>query len=197
MKLTEYKAIENLTYSQYCAYLQKKYGIAPCAYLNESWNKNKACTRTSEGLLCHHKYEDHAQKLCDPEIAKQYPYEWQLAENIVYCDYLEHLLLHILICEEALDDANPVGIGGILQYLIPELNDVYSGWITKQAWRKACHDVILDDKELYLVLLKRFKETCKTHPLCRIELMFSSCNAKYALWDSRNNHALFEEIKKL
>ena len=94
------------------------------------------------------------------ECAKRNPYEWQLPENIVYCDYLEHLLLHILICEgpsKNKNDFEVVGIGGVINFLVPELNDLYSGWITKQEWRANCHSRVVNDKEVYLILLKRFK----------------------------------------
>ena len=44
--------------------------------------------------------------LFEKEHAMKNPYEWQLAKNIVYCDYLEHLFLHILICEYPAKDRN-------------------------------------------------------------------------------------------
>ena len=71
-----------MNYLEYCDYLQKKYGIAKVPYMTESWNKNTKCTRTKEGLIAHHKYEDHAILLADPEHAKNNPYEWQLPVNI-------------------------------------------------------------------------------------------------------------------
>jgi hypothetical protein len=140
--------------------LQNKYGKGLSNYFTPSWNKNLKVTRTKDGLLAHHKFEDHAIMLSNPDYAKNNPYEWQLAENIVYCDYLEHLFLHILICEYPAVDKNEneaVGIGGVVNYLVPELNDFYSGWVTSQAWRKNCYDKIKDDKDVYLALIKRFK----------------------------------------
>ena len=159
MDKQEYDKIKNYTYLEYCDYLQEKYGIGLCDYMTKSWNKNSKCTRTKEGLLAHHKMEDHAIMLSEKTYAMKNPFEWQTAKNIVYCDYLEHLLLHILICEFPAKDKNPdeeVGIGGVLNYLVPELNDMYSGWKTQQAWRKACHERVIKDKEVYLELLERF-----------------------------------------
>ncbi len=52
-----------------------------------------------------------------------------------YCDYLEHLFLHILICENPSEEKNrneDVGTGGVVNFIAPELNDLYSGWKTKQ-----------------------------------------------------------------
>ena len=97
MNLVEYEKVKNLTYLEYCDYLQQKYGIGLSDYMTKSWNKNSKVTRTKDGLLAHHKYEDHAIMLSTKEFAMQNPFEWQLAKNIVYCDYLEHLFLHILI----------------------------------------------------------------------------------------------------
>lgn len=136
MNLSEYQKVKELTYLGYCDYLQQKYGIGLSDYMTRSWNKNPRCTRTKEGLLAHHKYEDHAIMLSTKEYAMKNPFEWQLAKNIIYCDYLEHLLLHILICEYPAKDHNlfeAVGVGGVINFLVPELNDLYSGWETGQA----------------------------------------------------------------
>lgn len=200
MNIAEYKRIEELDYSQYCDYLQKKYGIGLCDYLTKSWNKNKKCTRTKDGLVVHHKYEDHASKLAEPKIAKNYPFEWQTAINIVYCDYLEHLLLHILICETKLENAlegELVGVGGMLDFIVPELNDVYSGWKTSQDWRAICHSKIINDKDVYLLLLKRFLTDCNFYPYCETKYLLSSYNAKFGLWDKNNNQELFDAILAL
>lgn len=131
--------------------------------MTKSWNKNPKCTRTKEGLIAHHKYEDHAILLADPKHAKSNPYEWQLPANIVYCDYLEHLYLHILICENPSPDHNlyeVVGVEGVINFIVPELNDVYSGFVTEQPWRMTCHNLIKNDKDVYMLLLKRFKANC-------------------------------------
>lgn len=160
MKLVEYEKVKDLTYLDYCDYLQQKYGIGLSDYMTKSWNKNPKVTRTKDGLLAHHKYEDHAIMLSTKEYAMQNPFEWQLAKNIVYCDYLEHLLLHILICEYPAEDHNAfeaVGVGGVINFIVPELNDLYSGWETGQAWRKNCHNLVINDKNVYLTLLKSLK----------------------------------------
>ena len=60
MDLQEYNKVKELKYLEYCDYLQKKYGIGKCDYMTKSWNLNPKCKRTSEGLVAHHKYEDHA-----------------------------------------------------------------------------------------------------------------------------------------
>lgn len=200
MNLSEYETVKELNYLEYCDYLQKKYGIGRGNYMTKSWYKNKNVTRTKEGLLTHHKFEDHAIMLSTKDFAIKNPFEWQLAENLVYCDYLEHLFLHILICEYPAEDHNEsesVGIGGVINFIVPELNDFYSGWETKEAWRKSCHDRIKDDKCVYLTLLKRFKRTCKNRPLYTNDCLFKSFNEPFGLWSRLKNKALFKEIAAL
>ena len=200
MNMEEYNEIKNLSYVEYCDFLQKKYGLGSAPYFTKTWNKNPKASRTKEGLIAHHKYEDHAIMLGDADYAKKNPYEWQLPKNIVYCDYLEHLFLHILICENPSKDKNPleaVGIGGVINFLVPELNDLYSGWTTRQSWRANCHKLVINDKDVYLTLLKRFKDNCSDYLLYTEDCLFTSFNEKYGLWSKKNNEALFEEIKNL
>ena len=138
MNRSEYENVKNFTYVEYCDYLQNIHGIGKYDYMTKSWNKNTKCTRTNEGLISHHKYENCAIMLSKKEFAMLNPFEWQLAKNIIFCDYLEHLLLHVLICEQPSEEKNDleaVGIGGVINFIVPELNDFYSGWVTKQEWQ--------------------------------------------------------------
>lgn len=197
MKIKEYNEIKNLNYKEYCDYLKQKYGKATKDYFNKSFVKNKV-TRTSEGLICHHICEDRAIMLSNPEYAKMNPFEYQLAENLCYCDYLEHLLLHILICENPSKDKNlfeAVGIGGVINFIVPELNDFYSGWKTNQPWRLNCHNIIKNDKDVYIALIKRFKENCSEYPFYTEDCLYSSFNESFGLWSKDKNKKLFEEIK--
>ncbi|MBE6667226.1 MAG: hypothetical protein E7607_02825 [Ruminococcaceae bacterium] len=199
MNLNEYLQVKDYDYIEYCDYLQKKYGIGLCDYMTKNWNKNKKISRTKEGLYAHHKYEDHAIMLSDPIFAKNNPYEWQQKQNIVYCDLLEHLFLHILICENPSRNKNQhenVGFGGVVNLIAPELNDVYSGWITSQEWRKKCHSMVIDDENVYLLLLKRFKEFYNYNPFI-IKQLCSSFNAPLRIWSEKNNRKIYKKIKKL
>ena len=200
MDMQEYLKVKDFTYLQYCDYLQSKYGIGRSDYMTKSWNKNHKITRTKEGLVVHHKFEDHAIMLSTKEYAIKNPFEWQLAHNMVYCDYLEHLFLHILICEYPSPERNEreaVGIGGVINYIAPELNDVYSGWQTNQEWRRICHDLVINDKDVYLILLKRFKTTCCDYPFYTPDCLFRSYNEGFGLWAKENNKKLYDEIKAL
>ena len=200
MNIAEYEIVKDLNYLQYCDYLQNKYGIGLYDYMTKAWNKNSKCSRTKEGLVAHHKYEDHAILLSTKEYAMKNPFKWQKAENIVYCDILEHLFLHILICESPAKNKNVnevVGIGGITNFIVPELNDVYSGWVSRQQWQINCHQRIVDDKDVYLVLLERFKNNCCDYPYYTDNCLFTSFNDRFGLWSIENNYDLFDEIQWL
>lgn len=215
MNNSEYKKVEKYTYEEYCNYLQEKYGIGLCNYMTENWVKNKKVTRTSEGLYVHHKFEDHAIALSHKANAIENPYEWQMAENLVYCDLLEHLFLHILIVEkdtEEPSESRGLGSSGIFIFLVPELNDLYSGWVTKELWRKRCHEKIINDKDVYLKLLKRIKKIYKNFASKKydgnkelvkeynediVERLSRSLNSSHGVWDDINNKKLYRKIKKL
>lgn len=200
MNLQEYEKVKGLTYLEYCDYLQNKYGIGLSDYLTKSWNKNSKVTRTKEGLFVHHKYEDHAINLSIKEYAMNNPYEWQLAKNLVYCDYLEHLFLHILICEFPSPNRNDfevVGIGGVINHIVPQLNDFYCGFENYEPWRKICLNLIKDDKIVYLTLLKRFKRTCYNNEFYTEDCLFTSYNEKFGAWSKMQNKPLFKEIALL
>lgn len=200
MNFTEYQKVKDLTYLEYCDYLQQKYGIGLSDYMTKSWNKNPKCSRTKDGLVAHHKFEDHAIMLSNPNFAKRNPFEWQLAKNIVYCDYLEHLYLHILICENPSEDRNlfeAVGVGGVINFIVPELNDLYSGFETTQEWRANQHQKVINDKDTYLALLKRFKTTCSGYPFYKDDCLFTSFNEHFGGWSKKNNQSIFDEIAKL
>ena len=70
-------------------------------YFNESLSRNK--TITKKGYEVHHIFENKALNLSNQLYAIQFPFIYQEPSNLLYCDLLEHYLLHILIVEE-LDD---------------------------------------------------------------------------------------------
>ena len=156
MDLNEYNKVKKFNYLEYCDYLQNEYGIGFDNYFTKNFNKSFKVSRTSEGLFAHHKFENKHPLLSKKETAERHPYEYQKAENIVYCDWLEHFFLHILICEEY-DD---LSLGGILCFFIPELNDIYSGVLPDNTidnkWKINCINKIKDDVEVYLRLLNRY-----------------------------------------
>ena len=88
-----------LPYEELVEYLLKKYGPATCDYyLNDvDYNIDHRISRLNEGIYCHHIDEDKANLLSEPRAAAKAPYEWQKKERLVYCNLLEHLILHLKI----------------------------------------------------------------------------------------------------
>lgn len=200
MNNQEYKEVEKMTYHEYCDYLQNKYGKAKYDYMNENFVKNPKVTRTKEGLFVHHIMEDKVGDISKQERAKLYPYEYQKAENILYCDYLEHLLLHILISEETREERQIPGAGGVINYIVPILNDVYSGWVPGTDWQKNCCNKIIADKDVYLTLVKRFKTNCRNknwYKEAERMLYRSFCEMQLMPWNAEYDKSIIEELKKL
>lgn len=196
MDIEEYEKVRGMTYSEYCNYLQIKYGISSTDYMTKSFSRNpKWCSRTKDGLVSHHKREDSGIMLSTPQYAKMYPYEWQQKENIVYCDYLEHLLLHTLICKYPQNN-NPhvlVGVGGIVNFIVPELNDAYSGYVPSQRWRYNCYKKVIDDKNVYFAILEQFiKIMDEFYSYFDVSYLCKSRNI--GVWDASKNRAIYDEI---
>lgn len=155
-----------LSYDELCKYLLDKYGVAKYDFfLNEKCrSKNRKVSRTDEGLFCHHIDEDKAIMLSDPRWAIKNPFTYQKADRLVYCNALEHLILHIKITEEPRNkDANKnelQGIGGAINYLIPELNHCYSGYEYKRQYEKNIYGLIADNFDGYIRILNHFISNC-------------------------------------
>lgn len=200
MDRQEYEQVKSLNYPEYCNYLKKKYGQPKFPYYTRDGKKNRGNSKTREGLFIHHVFEDHAIRLSDEMYASINPYEWQLPENLVYCDFLEHLLLHILICESPSPDHNRIeapGIGGVRNFIVPELNDAYSGYRPKLAWKQCCYNKVIEDKDVYFELVRRFKHGCSNLPLYSEEKLYRSFNEQYGQWSVEKDEEIITELKKL
>ena len=160
MNMQEYLKVRNYTYLEYCDYLQSKYGIGKADYMDKDYKPISKCKRGEEGLFAHHKYENKASLLSQSFIAEFCPFEWQAKENIVYCDYLEHLLLHVLICKypENIEDNDIVGIQGAICFIMPEISKFYSGGFISEHWKIVYRDRIISDKDVYFAILKQLNE---------------------------------------
>lgn len=201
MNRQEFDVVKDYNYDQYCDYLTQKYGSGLSDYFTKSWNPNPKCKRTKEGLFAHHVDEDKMIMLSEKKIAQMCPFEWQLKDSIVYCDYLEHLFLHSLICKFPNVNRVPnvdVGIGGVVNFLVPELNDMYSGFPVSQPWKQNCFNVVKDDFDVYLVIIEYFikwlKETRKDQS---VSVLLTSFNQKFGLWSTDKNEVVFEEIRNI
>src|SRR5690606_10185794 len=85
--------------------------------------KGKAA-RTSEGLYCHHIDEIKWLKISDQYFVKKYniPFETQRKSRLVYCDLVEHTILHVLIAKET---SFEYGNSEYVIYLKPEIEEWY------------------------------------------------------------------------
>lgn len=197
MDTREFNKVKKLSYDRYCDYLRTKYGRPARPYFTEGFGSKTKISRTKEGLFIHHVKEDTVIKLSDLRLAKTNPYEYQLPKNLVYCDYLEHVLLHIKICEKNKTNRNMtqvLGMQGIVCYFIPILNDIYCGYESSLAWQKSCADKIKENKDVYIRLLKYIWKNLRYYPLVS-DTMFYSTNRFNLTAEEKSKYLdLFTEI---
>ena len=150
-----------LSYKELVSFLLSKYGAVPGDYFsNETCrSKNKKISRTKEGLFIHHIDEDKAIMLSTDKFAVDNPYEYQRADRLVYCNILEHLILHIKITEEPRNvGANALelpGIGGAVNFICKQINDCYSDYEFVQPMMIYIREMIKDNFNDYILILKR------------------------------------------
>lgn len=114
-KLSSYTKLLSTSYTQAVESLLSKYGAAEFSFVinEESYTKflnkeiknfvkNPNISRSSEGLYCHHIAEDKYYNLSDKDavLAQQLPFSTQDKTALVYCDLIEHAILHKLIKSE-------------------------------------------------------------------------------------------------
>lgn len=163
-----YNSLMKITYNQIVESLLSKYGKAQYDYfVNEDCKtKNHKVSRTKEGLFCHHIDEDKAILLSNDKYAVNNSFEYQKADRLVYCNFLEHLLLHIKIVEEQRNIyANKTelpGIGGAVNFLVKQINDFYNGHVYTQEYLAIATSVIENDYGSYIVMLKHLWNIIKS-----------------------------------
>ena len=166
-----YEKMLSMSYDDIVKLLLKKYGAAKHDYFTdrECTLKNKLVSRTAEGLFCHHIDEDKAIMLSNDEYAARNPFEYQKKNRLVYCNLLEHLLLHVKIAEEPRNpDANEnelPGIGGAINYLCKQLNDIYAGKEPAEEWRKTVASKVQDHFDDYIRILRHLWSVIEQIPL--------------------------------
>lgn len=169
-----YKKLMKMSYQELVQFLLKKYGPVKYDYfVNERCiSKNSKISRTNEGLFCHHIDEDKAIMLSTDKYAAQNPFRYQKADRLVYCNLLEHFLLHILITEEPraknANENEVQGIGGAVNFISKQLNEVYGDYPFTQSWRIKVADAVRNDYGSYIVMLKRLWEIIKNDPIYSI-----------------------------
>lgn len=154
-----------MTYYELQDYLLKKYGSAKYDYFTEPEckYKNKKVSRTKEGLYCHHMDEDEGGNLSNPPQARQQCFEWQKKERLVYCNLIEHLILHMKInilrqkrmLKVPRDISDFFTTGGVF-WITMILDDMYMNGEPKTNWMKPCYEKIKDNYNDFISLMKSY-----------------------------------------
>ena len=155
MNLEEYDRVKEMSYGEYCDYLRRKYGCPKHDY------PNTADARPSEGLFIHHIGENEIANLSNESIRVESDHKYQTPEMLCYCDWLEHLLLHIMIGEETAGTTN-LGLEGCFTYLLPALRDFFEDGKKTCKYNDAYYDVISGNKDVFDALLLRYNETARS-----------------------------------
>lgn len=170
-KSENYTNLLKLSYSDLVKYLLNKYGAVPGDYFTSPScsTKNFNISRGKECLVIHHIDEDKAIMLSTDKFAKNNPFEYQKANRLVYCDILEHLILHIKIAEEPRNkNANKnelPGIGGAVNLICRQINDYYSGRPLTQNYALRMREYVKDSFDEYIEILNYFYNVIKSNPL--------------------------------
>lgn len=110
--LKYYEKLLSHSYKNAVCILLKKYGSVPENYFNEksykrfinneikNLNVNKRIRRSDDGLEIHHIMECRYPNLSNSNSlrSQRLSYDYQKKETLVYCNLLEHMILHALIC---------------------------------------------------------------------------------------------------
>lgn len=165
-----YESLLKTSYTDAVKYFLKKYGAAKHNYFKDTncTTKNPQVTRTSEGLYCHHIDEDKAIMLSNDKFAAANPFDYQKANRLVYCNLLEHLLLHVKIAENPDAQANEnelLGIGGAINFICKDLNDIYSGKEFAEDWRKTVAEKVKDNFDDYITILRYLWSVIESNPI--------------------------------
>lgn len=201
----------SLCYEDLVQYLLTKYGGAQCDYFPtpECKSRSNKIGRTKEGLYCHHIDEDKGGNLSSPPSARLQPFDWQRRERLVYCNILEHLILHfkIAVLRQKTRLKNPTDIyrffttGGIFM-ICQDLNEMFakSGEVIR--WARRCFEEVSENYYDYILLIKtilRYIETeysaNKTDPPFLVPgsiWHFSDCDAEITAVSKRKDKCILK-----
>lgn len=167
--MNNYIDLLELDYPRAVAYLLEKYGESTEDYFKEksysrflndeikTIGKGKV-SRTSEGLYCHHIKENEYQNMAQENFIKNQniPFEYQKKEHLVYCDLIEHAILHAIISKET---NFQYGKPGLDVFLIPNIIE----WYVQESkptvqWMINCYEKSYIDKKEAIYLLETIQD---------------------------------------
>lgn len=168
MDRLELQKEKEMSYDELTKYLQNKYGIPNRAYFRTETCKSKSpITRGNEGLFIHHIKETEMDDLSQSNRAPNYPWEWQQPHNLCYCNYLEHLLLHIHINKKRCQENDWFVDDGLVHHIIPAIQDFYKNHTvytdSKTQWRNVANNLIADNEEDFRDLIDFWLEEIKDY----------------------------------
>jgi hypothetical protein len=149
-----------MTYDEYIAYLRDKYGSSQYdSYIGgQCASFDQRIYRRKEGLCIHHVAEQclvDFQTLIDIDFARSRPFDLQRADNFIYCNYLEHLLLHVKIALDdicVIDRRSPRIDSGGAKMIWKELNQYYAtGKVALP--KKKMAELVADRYDDYLIIM--------------------------------------------
>lgn len=165
-----YKKLLDKSYIQLVSLLNDKYGPAEFDYFpqksyerflnNEikTLGKNRKISRTAEGLYCHHVDEDKEIMISSPDYIKMFNIDFncQKKERLVYCNIIEHAILHIIIARDTMNNRSDrtLGLGGYINFMRPQLIDWFiHNEVPKRNWELNCYNVLsLSQKEAIKII---------------------------------------------
>ncbi len=167
-KLSYYIELLDLSYDELVVYLLEKYGVAnedfysEISYQDFVSGKGKGLvkgnvSRLKEGLYCHHIDENWIQKLTDLQLIKmgEIPFDCQKTHRLVYCDLVEHALLHTLIIVES---RAKYGRRSLVSYLLPNISEWYLMEIAPIYGNMSCYERAYLSSDDASILIKMIEE---------------------------------------
>lgn len=168
-KKEAYLDLLSKTYDEAVKFLLDKYGPAQDDYYKENSYtrfmngkiKNISrgkYSRTSEGLYCHHIDENIFLNISNKSYIKrqEIPFKYQKKERLVYCDLIEHNILHALITKET---EGKYGYPGYSAFLSPMIEEWYlQKKLPKPSWMLKCYHKAYVTPEEAFELLKSTNE---------------------------------------
>ncbi|SOC37559.1 hypothetical protein [Salinicoccus kekensis] len=203
----EYLDLLSKNYEQAVDFLLQKYGSAQDDYFREasyqrfingeikSITRGKA-SRTKEGLYCHHIDEIKWLKISDKNFVKQYniPFESQRKDRLVYCDLIEHTILHVLITKET---SFEFGYPGYVTYLKVLIEEWYlDGKIPNRDWMKACYNKSFLEPQKAFDILKEMQEVLGQSYFYSLEDYYEEKKKKeeqIRMWEERRKQHRLDE----
>ena len=150
-----------MSYENQLIYLKNKYGSS-----KENYFLDVNCTRKSvkngrgnEGLFLHHdkeydKNNSLVNNLSLPAMARQFDYDYQKIENLTYCNYLEHLILHVKINLLRKEQLGRYINDGLINFMIPELNRWYRYLVKLKPWQEVAFKLIEENYSDYCIIIE-------------------------------------------